>query len=47
MHLRDMTIEELEEVMCWDCKENNMAEDACLVYMKNNEAVCAQCCMCE
>lgn len=46
-HLRDLSETELAEVMCWDCGENSMLEDACLVYMKNNEAVCAECCMCE
>lgn len=46
-HLRDLSEAELAEIMCWDCGENSMLENACLVYMKNNEAICAQCCMCE
>ena len=42
----DYTIEELGKVLCQDCRKYNMAEYACINFMKDNEALCINCCYC-
>ena len=47
-HLCDMSIQELEKVVCFGYEghpcTNTMDEYACRNSMKDNEAFCAECC---
>ncbi len=43
-HLKDLSIDELAEVFCEECGINAMDTYACIVAMKNNEALCVECC---
>lgn len=46
MHMKYKSIEELETIPCEICGELNMDHEACIVAMKDNEAVCVNCCGC-
>ena len=43
-HLRDLSIEDLGNITCWDCGIAKMDDEACIVAIKNNEAICVNCC---
>ena len=45
-HLHDMTLDELEQVVCMDCGKNNIDYNACQNSMQDNEPVCVDCCKC-
>lgn len=45
-HLMDLTIDELSLIPCWDCDTLYMDEYACINHLKDNEAICCDCCGC-
>jgi hypothetical protein len=47
-HLRDMTWQQLAEILCEDCRnpDMNMSEYACRTHIKDNQPVCVECCGC-
>ncbi len=47
-HLRDMTWQQLAEIICEDCRnpDMNMSEYACRTHIKDNQPVCVECCGC-
>lgn len=47
-HLREYTIEELEQTICEFCKDPEMTMDAfmCVNCSKDNEIICVECCGC-
>ena len=47
-HLRDMTIEELEQYVCEVCKDPDMTMDSfmCPTCSKSDEVICVECCGC-
>ena len=44
MHMREMNIEELSSIPCEICGIAKMDDEACIVALKDNEAVCVNCC---
>lgn len=45
-HLRNLTSYQLAEIMCNECNRYSMVDTACITAMKNNEAICNNCCEC-